>query len=128
MSDVCVQLHVDMEKQLLDFCALMTKIGCLPTAVSTLNNKFLVWIENSPLLQTHFLTMPQGVTCGGYIVTIQEHCPKGRLVKVLPRASYHDVLEYVSKHEKEVSAWSPPTCLLAQKRLYYAKPTPPKKN
>lgn len=116
MSEVCVEL-LDEKEELVNFCAVMEKHGCIVLSVNTLGPTSFVWIENSARLQMHLVQMAHNQTCAGFNVCVHEKKPRGTPYIELQDKSWFDVLLFVKEHS-EIKSWSPPTCFDRKKKTF----------
>lgn len=114
--EICLQVS---KHQFLNFITQLNKQG---NEIISINNNFdnvaLVWLVNSPLLQTQLLPTPNGMSCGGYDVTVMQDKPKGALFKMLHNVSYFDLMRFVNRMQPKATSWSPPTCTNAIKHVF----------
>ena len=115
LEDICMELE---PSDFLSFCAQLSKQGCTITAVNEFEAKAIVWVSNSPLLQTQLVQMPQGMTCGGFQVTMLPKKSKGKVQTRLHNTTYFDLLRHCDARRKNITSWSAPTSLECPKLVY----------
>jgi len=116
-DDICMELE---NGSFLNFVVQMQKQGCDVVAVNTFGSKALVWLRNSPLLQTQLIPMPNGITCGGFDVVLLDNKPKGKIHVQLYNITYIGLLQHCDANRKLITAWSSPTSLECPKLVFRA--------
>ncbi len=114
MDDLCFEVD---QVHFLTFCAQLNKQGCDVSAVNTFNTKALVWVCNSPLLQTQLIPSPDGLTCSGFNVVLIDK-KKGKVHVKLNNITYLGLLQHCDANRKIITAWSAPTSLECPKLVF----------
>jgi hypothetical protein len=114
------ELCIEVKKEdFLAICTQLTQQGCVVVAVNEFFAKPLIWLANSPLIQTQFVSIPNNkVTCAGFHVTLIPNKIKGKHKLELKGLSYFDLLKHCKEVDVTITSWSPPTWLSCPKIVY----------
>jgi hypothetical protein len=99
----------------LSFVTFLAKIGVDIIACNEHKEPALVWLVDSPLLQSQLCPTATGCTCGGFQV-VEHSIVRGKVLKTFKNQTYYDVLIFVQN--SEASCWSPPTCFDVIKKAF----------